>query len=244
MPRPPPPPLAPALPPFGPLAGPLARAKPPARSPHSLSLTSQPSLSRAPFTGRPAPPVSRVISLAYGAPPSLPSPSPRRPLAVPSPHRESSAPPRPPRLTNVLTQYRPAVESCRRRCAALMPALCASPAPPSSAAPLPSGAYKKVAPGTSFPAPASATTLLPSPVSSPPRLSLPLRWSSEQLSEPSSFLTMPRTQSTTSPPQSLTQRPPVAILDAELCHLPVDSPLPTPSSQIKPTPRIASPCPC
>jgi hypothetical protein len=84
----------------------------------------------------------------------------------------------------------------------------------------------------------------PSPVSSPHLLSLPLRWSSEQLSEPSSSLTKPRTQSTTSPPQSLTQSPPAAIPAVELRHLPADSPLPTPSSQIKPTTRIASPCPC
>jgi hypothetical protein len=35
--------------------------------------------------------------------------------------------------------------------------------PPSSAATLPSGTYKRVAPSTSFPAPASATPLLPSP---------------------------------------------------------------------------------
>jgi hypothetical protein len=77
-----------------------------------------------------------------------------------------------------------------------------------------------------------------------PHRSLPLRWSSEQLSEPSSFLTKPRMQSTPSPPQPLTQRPPAAIPAAELRHLPAGSPLPTPSSQIKPTPRIASPCPC
>jgi hypothetical protein len=84
-------------------------------------------------------------------------------IVVPSPHRKSSAPPRPPRLTNVLARYRPAVESHRRRCAALMPALCTSPAPAELRRSLPSGAYKKVAPGTSFPAPASATTFLPSP---------------------------------------------------------------------------------
>jgi hypothetical protein len=75
MPRPPPLSLAPARPPFGPIAGPLPRAQPLARSPPSLSLASQPHLSaplsRAlPLTGRPAPPVSRVVFLAYDAPPS------------------------------------------------------------------------------------------------------------------------------------------------------------------------------
>jgi hypothetical protein len=80
----------------------------------------------------------------------------------------------------------------------------------------------------------------PSPVS-PPLLSLPLRWSSEQLSEPRSSLTKPRTRSTTSPPQSLTQSPPAAIPAAELRHLPADSPLPTlgspASARAKPPPR-------
>jgi hypothetical protein len=55
---------------------------------------------------------------------------------------------------------------------------------------------------------------------------------------------MPRTQSTTSPPQSLAQRPPAVIPAAELRQLPADSPLSAPSSQIKPTPRITIPCPC
>jgi hypothetical protein len=89
MSRPPPPVPAPAPPPLGPLAGLLARAKPPACSPHSLSLTSQPHLpaplARAlPLTGRPAPPVSRVVFLAYDAPPSPHRrPLHRRPLAHP-----------------------------------------------------------------------------------------------------------------------------------------------------------------
>jgi hypothetical protein len=134
MPRPPPLPLAPALPPFGPIASPLARAKPPARSPHSLSLTSQPhrlaSPSRVlPLAGRPAPPVSCVVFLAYDA---LPSPH-RRPLAIPSPHREVRHRPVPP-LDRVLASTAPStpppvVRSRRRRCAALMSALCTSPAP-------------------------------------------------------------------------------------------------------------------
>jgi hypothetical protein len=52
---------------------------------------------------------------------------------------------------------------------------------------------------------------------------------------------MPRTQSTTSPPQSLAQRPPAAIPAAKLRPLPADSPLPAPSSQIKAT--LGSPAP-
>jgi hypothetical protein len=126
---PPPPSLAPAHPPFGTIANPLPRAKPPARSPPSLSLASQPHLtaplSRAlPLTGRPAPSVSRVVFLAYDAPPSPPSPSPRRPLAT---QEEFGTAPSSP-LDHVLAQYRPVVESHRRRCATLMLALCTSPA--------------------------------------------------------------------------------------------------------------------
>jgi hypothetical protein len=45
----------------------------------------------------------------------------------------------------------------------LWPALCSSPVPRSSAAPLPSRAYKRAAPSSSFPAPASAIPLLPRP---------------------------------------------------------------------------------
>jgi hypothetical protein len=46
-----------------------------------------------------------------------------------------------------------------------MPALCTSLAPAELrlSPPPPPGAYKRVAPGASFPTPASATTLLPSP---------------------------------------------------------------------------------
>jgi hypothetical protein len=120
----------------------------------------------------------------------------------------------------------------------------------------PRAPIKKAALGTSFLAPASATTFLPSPEHNSwnttvfplsgesPLLSLPLRWSSENLSEPSSSLTKPRTRSTTSQPQSLTQSPPAVIPAVELRHLPADSPLPTPSGRIKPTSRIASLCLC
>jgi hypothetical protein len=47
----------------------------------------------------------------------------------------------------------------------LWPALCSSPAPRSSTAPLPSRAYKRAAPSSSFPAPAAAIPLLPRPSS-------------------------------------------------------------------------------
>jgi hypothetical protein len=118
--------------PFRPITGRPAPARAAApRSPPSLSLTSQPHLpatpSRAvPLASRPAPLVSRFVVLpAYDAPSSPPSPSP-----LPSPRRTrefGTAPSSP--LDRVRAQYCPAVRSRRRRCAALMPALCTSPAP-------------------------------------------------------------------------------------------------------------------
>jgi hypothetical protein len=74
MSRPPPLPRACAFLSLGPLAG-RSRARSPARSPRSPSLTHQPHppapLARAlSLTGRPAPPVSRVVFLTYDAPPS------------------------------------------------------------------------------------------------------------------------------------------------------------------------------
>jgi hypothetical protein len=116
--------------PFGPLAGPLAREA--ARALPSLSLTDEPAPPASPSRSR-APPhwqtgptgqLRHLPCVRRTAVPSIAVPSP-----IPSPHRKSSAPPRPHRLTNVLAQYRPAVESHRRRCAALMLALCTSPAP-------------------------------------------------------------------------------------------------------------------
>jgi hypothetical protein len=254
MSRPPPLPRARAFPSLGPLAGLLARAKPPARSPHPLSLTRQP-LSLAHFP-----------SLADRPHRSAASSSPRttlhRPLtavpsiAVPSPHRKSSAPPRTPPLDQRPYPVPPhrgvssaalcginagAVHLTGARRAPSLPfprAPIKRPprAPPSPHRPRPLPSSPR--PSTIRGAPSSS----PSPVS-PPLLPLPLRWSNEQLSELSSSLTKPRTRSTTSQPQSLTQSPPAAIPAAELRHRPPDNP-PTPSSQIKPTPRIASLCPC
>jgi hypothetical protein len=131
---------------------------PPANCSHHRSLALTPA-------GRPAPPISRPVVLpSYGSPRStlatVLAPSPR-----PSPHRTEkfgTAPSSP--LDRVLTRYRlrravsssPLCDIYFWRCAPHR-------RPPSSAAPLPSGAYKRVAPSTSFPALASATPLLPSP---------------------------------------------------------------------------------
>jgi hypothetical protein len=165
--RPPPLPLAPALPrllgpPFGLIAGPLARAKPPTRSPHSLSLTSQPH--------RPAP----LFSPSSSPPSSSPRPSPRHTGEF------GTAPSSP--LDHVLAQYRPAVESHRRRCATLMPTLCTSPAPaelrrsPSPRVPIKGSPRAPPSPHRPRPPPSSprpspireAPPSSPSPVSSPP----------------------------------------------------------------------------
>jgi hypothetical protein len=59
---------------------------------------------------------------------------------------------------------------------------------------------------------------------------------------------MPRTQSTTSPPQSLAQRPPAAIPAVELRHLPADSPSRPPLAKLSlplgsPAPARAKPPP-
>jgi hypothetical protein len=65
----------------------------------------------------------------------------------------------------LLFPFSPLPARSRARAAAPLPLSLSltSRCPPSSAAPICSGAYKKVAPSTSFPAPASATTLLPRP---------------------------------------------------------------------------------
>jgi hypothetical protein len=260
MSRPPPPSPAPAHPPFGPLAGPLVREVARTLPSLSLSLTSQPHLpaplARAlPLTGRPAPLVSRVVFLAYDVPQSPHRrPLHRRPLAAqeefgtapssPLDQRRCPVPPRRGVSSAPLCGINAgAVHLTGARRAPPLP----SPRAPIKRSPRAPPSPHQPRPLPSSPRPSAireAPPSSPSPVSSSPLLSLPLRWSSEQLSEPSSFLTKPRMQSTPSPPQSLTQRPPAAIPAAELRHLPAGSPLPTPSSQIKPTPRIASPCPC
>jgi hypothetical protein len=165
------PPLAPALPSsFGPFPACFrARTSPPYALPPSLWQTvptrQPPSLARtlAP-TGRMAPLVSR-------------SSSSRRPFtAVTSGHRlrpllhllaaqGSLAPLRPPLpLTSVLAGTAPPCCPLGGAVRHLWATLCSSPEPRSSTAPLPSGAYKKGRLGTFFPAPASATPFLPSPV--------------------------------------------------------------------------------
>jgi hypothetical protein len=100
MARPPPLPRARSFLSLGPLVGLLTREA--ARTLPSPALADTPApLARVfSLSGRPVPPVSRVVFPAYDAPPSLH----RRPftvvpsITVPSPHRKSSAPPRPPPL--------------------------------------------------------------------------------------------------------------------------------------------------
>jgi hypothetical protein len=128
-------PLAPALPPLDPLAGPLPRTKPPACSPplslwqasptcQSLSLSRSLSLADRPHRSAASSSSRTMHRRPLTTVPSIAVPSP-----IPSPHRKSSAQPRPRRLTTSLPSTAPAVESHRRRCATLMPALCTSPAP-------------------------------------------------------------------------------------------------------------------
>jgi hypothetical protein len=236
----------------------------PARPALSLSLTNRPHPSASPLlaitpTGSVAPPVSHVVIL-------LPPPRVRsitvtsghhlRPLLHLLAAQGSWAPPRPRRSGRVLAQHRHRAVSYRRR-AALTPVRCASPAPRSSAAPLPSGAYKRAAPSSSFPAPGSATPLLPRscsirgrtavvflPGEPFPLFSLPLCWSIKQLLKPPSFATTPRTQYTTSPPRFLAQSSPAAIPPRSSATSPRTTPLLALSSQIEPAPRFASSSPC
>jgi hypothetical protein len=131
MSRPPSPFPTPAHSPLRPISRP-ARAHEAARTLPSLSFADEPAPPASPSrshspphwqtgpTGQPR----RLPRVRRTAVPSIAVPSP-----IPSPHRKSLAPPRPHRLTNVLAQYRPAVESHRRHYAVLMSALCTSPAP-------------------------------------------------------------------------------------------------------------------
>jgi hypothetical protein len=140
------------------------------------------------------------------------------------------------------------VRSRHRRCAALTPVRCASPAPRSSVAPLPSGAYRRAAPSSFFPAPASATPLLPRPSSirgraaavvflpgEPfPLFSLPLYWSIKRLLKPPSFATPPRTQYTTSPPRFLAQSSPTATPPRSSATSPRTTPSLPPLAKLSP----------
>jgi hypothetical protein len=141
-----------------------------------------------------------------------------------------------------------AVRSRHHRCAALTPVRCASPAPRSSAASLPSGAYKRAAPSSSFPAPASATPLPPRPSSirgraaaavflpgEPfPLFSLPLYWSIKRLLKPPSFATPPRKQYTTSPPRFLAQSSPTATPPRSSATSPRTTPSLPPLAKLSP----------
>jgi hypothetical protein len=163
------PPLAPATPSPWPISDLLPRARQPALRSLSLSLTSRPhppaaltiALSRAHSrwqtdpTGQPPrrPPRVRLVAVTSDHCP-LHRPSPR-----PSPRRTEkfgTAPSSP--LDRVLARYRPRREvSSSPLCGIKLWRCAPHQRPPSSAAPLSSSAYKRVAPSTSFPAPASAT---------------------------------------------------------------------------------------
>jgi hypothetical protein len=141
------------LPPPRPTYGPLrARARAPLmRHPHSSVPAPLPSLATAP-TGRLAPPVSHpVVLAAYGfaAVTSGHHPLPRPvPSPIPSPHRKVWHRP-------VLAAAAASLHGTARRAVSSSP-LCGINSgavqphrrPPSSAAPLPSGAYKRAAPST------------------------------------------------------------------------------------------------
>jgi hypothetical protein len=214
MPRPRPPPRArDSLPSAHFRPAPVCAPARPALS-FSPSLTNRPhppaalSLARSlPLADRPQ--LSASSSSFFPLPTYGPSRSPPAITSVPSsvfsPHREVGH--RPVLTAAAASLHGTAtVRSRHRRCAALTPVRCTSPAPWSSTAPLPSGAYKRAAPSSSFPAPASATPLLPRPSSirgrtivvflpgEPfPLFSLPLCWSIKRLLKPPSFATPPRT---------------------------------------------------
>jgi hypothetical protein len=132
-----PPPLAPTIPPLLAHFRPASRARA-ACSALPLSLADEltppasRSLSRAHSrwqtgpTGHPLrrPPRVRLVPVTSDRRPLHR----RRPLAQPLAAQESLAPPHPRRLTMSLPGTAPAVRSRRRRCEALMPALCTSPA--------------------------------------------------------------------------------------------------------------------
>jgi hypothetical protein len=128
--RSPPPPRARVSPLFGPFPACFSRAR--SRSAPPLSLADEPappasrSLSRVPSrwqTGPTGQPLHRPPRVRLTVVPSIAVPSP-----IPSPHRKVWHRPSSP-LDRVLAGTAPAVRSRRRRCAALMPALCTSPAP-------------------------------------------------------------------------------------------------------------------
>jgi hypothetical protein len=191
-----------------PTSGPLrARAHAPlTRRPHSSVASPSPSLAIAP-AGRLAPPVSHpVVLAAYGfaAVTSDHRPLPHLvPSPIPSPHRKVWH--RPARRSGrVLARHRPAVRSCRRRCAALTPALC-NLTGVLLALPLPSPRAPIKGPPRAplSPAPASATHLPPHPSNRAsaavffpsgkpfPLFSLPLWWFSEKLDRLISCATPP-----------------------------------------------------
>jgi hypothetical protein len=236
----------PALPRIRPNCGLLPRARQPLHTAPSLSLTRRPhpSVTRS---------LARSLPLTKRPHGSAASSSVRRPLAEvtsgcrlrpPLYHpaaQGSLAPLRPPPLDQRPRRYHLAVASPRRRCAPFMAALGSSPESGSSTAPFPRAPIKsspripssshQLRPSLSSPPPSS---IRKAPASSSPPVSLflllplLLYWSGKELSEPSSSLASPRTQSATFQPPFPTRSPPAAIPAAELRPFPVSSPLPTP----------------
>jgi hypothetical protein len=169
---------------------------------------------RASPTGQPLRRPRRIrLRRGHLRPPSSPSPSPR-PLTHPLAAQERLAPPLPRRSGCVLARHRPpcslivaAVRHLLRRCAPHR-------RPPSSTAPLPSGAYKRATLSTSLPRTGLSHLSSPSPELSresatvffpsgkPPSFPFPLWWFSEKLDRLISFATPLRTWDTTPMPQS------------------------------------------
>jgi hypothetical protein len=137
-----------------------------------------------------------------------------------------------------------AVHHLRRCCA---PHRC----PPNTAAPLPSGAYKRAAPSSSMPC-TGLDHSSPPPRAQPHQLRrpslrsgelllLPPLWLfSEQFTRLSSFTTSPQTRNTAPLPPITTRTSPATTPAAELRHPIVVSPLSVTSSKIGPTLKLTS----
>jgi hypothetical protein len=130
MARPPPLPRASAILSLGPLAGLLTREDP--RALPSPALADTPAPPASPSRSRVSPlwqtgPTGQLRRLPRVRRPAVPS---MPPTPSPSPRRTGRVRHRPvlPPLDQCPCRYRPVVESHRRRCAALMSALCSSPA--------------------------------------------------------------------------------------------------------------------
>jgi hypothetical protein len=224
----------------------IAAARP--HLPAALTLA----LSRPRIADKPAPPVSHPISLAAHGFNAITAG--HRPLLLPACTRRTekfdtassslavvaslhgTAPPSGPVVAAVHHLHR---------------LLCTSP-PPNTAAPLPSGAYKRAAPSSSMPC-TSLATLLPNsraqllqlrrPSLRSGELFLlppPLWLFSEQFTRISNFTTSPQTLNNAPLPPITTQTSPTTTPAAELRHPTVVSSLPVTSGKIGPTLKLAS----